>query len=421
MKKKRLMITLLLVISILLFAGFAYAYLASGVSNANRQEATITTGTMNLTFADGTTSLEATEMTIGTSVTKTFTVENTGTLDASASMYFEDLVNTYMEGSMTYRLEYSDSENGTYKLLKAESDMPRTRSSAYPISIPALISSIINVPAGEKLYYKLIITFNNLPDVDQTDDINAVLNTKFTMLPNTKYEYCFSDYGDEFTQTYCYDTFELCDTNKELHLTEGCHTQTKTNLESDYCFDTLDEFNTIQCYSSYDSCEEAHEYDHRTCFEKEANMAYCYDIGYGMACFDERSDCEYAAGTETNSSLCTYENIGRLGSKVSTEYCYYDWTEFEERCYETIDHCEENTPYDCYDKNTHLLEGQTVYFCHDGFSGNPQEEPVYCSHDLDTCNNYLNEVLTGGPNFDCYIYTLEEEVLANHGEIIMID
>ena len=155
MKKKRLMITLLLVISILMFVGFAYAYLAAGVNNDDAQEASITTGTMNLTFADGTSAFQAKEINIGESVTKTFTIENTGTLDATASMYFKDLVNTYLEGSMTYRLEYSENENGPYKLLKAESDVPY--SDNFTSQYLKLISNIIKVPAGEKLYYKLII------------------------------------------------------------------------------------------------------------------------------------------------------------------------------------------------------------------------------------------------------------------------
>ena len=176
MKKKRLMITLLSVISILMFVGFAYAYLAAGVNNNNAQTASITTGTMNLTFADGTTVLNATQMTIGESVTKTFTIENTGTLDATASMYFKDLVNTYMADSMSYRLEESTSENGTYEVLKHESTVPQSTSQS-----EHLISGRIIVPAGTKLYYRLIITFNNLPNIDQSADVNARLNTKFTL------------------------------------------------------------------------------------------------------------------------------------------------------------------------------------------------------------------------------------------------
>jgi len=176
MKKEKILTTVLLLIAVFVFTGFAYAYLAGGISNANRQEATITTGTMNLTFRDGTTSLAATSMTIGTSVTKTFTIENTGTLEGTASMYFKDLINTYMAESMSYRLEYATSENGTYSVLQAETNVPQSSTVS-----EKLLYGNITVPAGTKLYYKLIITFNNLPNVDQTADVNAVLNTKFTL------------------------------------------------------------------------------------------------------------------------------------------------------------------------------------------------------------------------------------------------
>ena len=175
MKKKRLMITLLLAISILMCVGFAYAYLAGGISNVYKQTASITTGTMNLTFADGTTVLNATEITIGESVTKTFTIENTGSLDATASMYFKNLKNTYMERSLIYTLEYSISENGTYTVLRKDATMPRSDAGA-----KELLYGRITVPAGTKLYYKLTVTFIDT-GIDQSADVNATFNTSFTL------------------------------------------------------------------------------------------------------------------------------------------------------------------------------------------------------------------------------------------------
>jgi len=176
MNRKKTLTTLLLVISVLMITGFSYAYIGGALSNANKQTASITTGTMTLVFADGTSTLAAKEINIGESITKTFTVENTGTLEATASMYFKDLVNTYMTNSMSYRLEYATSESGTYNVLKEETNVPRSSTAA-----EELLYGEITVPAGTKYYYKLIITFNNLPEIDQTPDLDAVLNTKFTL------------------------------------------------------------------------------------------------------------------------------------------------------------------------------------------------------------------------------------------------
>jgi len=176
MNRKKTLTTLLLVISVLMITGFSYAYIGGALSNANKQTASITTGTMTLVFADGTSTLAAKEINIGESITKTFTVENTGTLEATASMYFKDLVNTYITDSMSYRLEYATSESGTYNVLKEETNVPRSSTAA-----EELLYGEITVPAGTKYYYKLIITFNNLPEIDQTPDLDAVLNTKFTL------------------------------------------------------------------------------------------------------------------------------------------------------------------------------------------------------------------------------------------------
>jgi len=370
MKKKRLMITLLLIISILMFVGFAYAYLAAGVNNNNAQEASITTGTMNLTFADGTTSLEATEMTIGTSVTKTFTVENTGTLDASASMYFDKLVNTYMDGSMTYRLEYSENENGPYKLLKAETMVPHGR------NFPQLISSIINVPAGEKLYYKLIITFNNLPDVDQTEDIDAVVNTKFTMIANSEYEYCYDDTGGFlYFNTFCYDTLEWCNEDAQNGLIDGCYSQTKTNFESDYCFNTLDENNTLECYKSYNECEVANDDNSGPCFEQKADIVWC---NYSDECFDDEIEC----GSSDSQYSCYKQNTRYLPTAAVTEYCTNG------TCYNTLQECNLNKISTNSSCDRKITIPEQIRYCY-------MDEG-----DLETCYDTIEECESYG--YDCY-------------------
>jgi len=349
MKKKRLMITLLLVISILMFVGFAYAYLAAGVNNDDAQEASITTGTMNLTFADGTSAFQAKEINIGESVTKTFTIENTGTLDATASMYFKDLVNTYLEGSMTYRLEYSENENGPYKLLKAESDVPY--SDNFTSQYLKLISNIIKVPAGEKLYYKLIITFNNLQDLDQSADLDAVLNTKFTLLASSNYEYC-GESGNEFEYDECFDTIEECERNTF----GGCYTQVRER--SEYCYIEDDE---LYCYDSYEDCEydvSTTDYPDNLCFEKDAEMVSCFNFDSTWTCYSGFQDwCEYDADAYTDFTgpypNCTSVNFRNQGEILSTEYC------FEGECYETLEECRaDNYPYvepgyDCYRVTTH--------------------------------------------------------------------
>ena len=172
MKKKRLMITLLLVISILMFVGFAYAYLAAGVNNDKAQTASITTGTMNLTFADNDNGINE-QMVIGNTITKKFKIQNTGSLDATASIYWSNLINTYMRDSLTYELTVAPTETGTYEPI----DLGNIPAS----SNETLLSDGIYVPAQTTYYYNLNITFENLKDIDQFDDLDAIMSTKFNI------------------------------------------------------------------------------------------------------------------------------------------------------------------------------------------------------------------------------------------------
>ena len=194
MKRKKFLTTTFLVISVLMITSLSYAYLGGALSNEGKQTAQITTGTMHLIFADGSGVLASKEINIGESITKTFTIENTGTLEATASMYFKDLINTYMTDSMSYRLEYSTSENGIYNVLKEETNVPKST-----VSSEELLCGEITVPAGAKYYYKLVITFNDIPDVDQTADLDANLNTKFTLKAGHSTSYWLAQVGYPLT------------------------------------------------------------------------------------------------------------------------------------------------------------------------------------------------------------------------------
>ncbi len=161
-----------------------YAYFIINVNNENRQNAQIDTGTMRLTFADGNPTINERIM-LGETKTKTFTLENTGDLDAVVSIDWLDLVNTYMEGSLTYTLEQSETEGSGYTEIIGKTNVPVT-SAAFTTTL----APDITVPVGKKYYYNLIITFNDLADVDQEADRKANLSTKFTVSqPSTNRNY----------------------------------------------------------------------------------------------------------------------------------------------------------------------------------------------------------------------------------------
>ncbi len=98
--------------ALLLLVGVSYAYFSSAVNNDQNEKLSLDTGTMRLRFADNDRGINKV-MKFGETVTKKFTIENTGSLESSLSLDWLDLINTYTLGSLTYMLisKIKTSEN----------------------------------------------------------------------------------------------------------------------------------------------------------------------------------------------------------------------------------------------------------------------------------------------------------------------
>ena len=83
---------------------------------------------------------------------KRFVIENTGSLETSLSLDWDNFVNTYLDRSLSYSLSYSETEDGAYTKIVEETNMP---TSATPVSRP--LASELSVPAGKTYYYNLDI------------------------------------------------------------------------------------------------------------------------------------------------------------------------------------------------------------------------------------------------------------------------
>ncbi len=173
--RDQVLVILFALIVLLSVTTITYAFFTVNVSNDDAQTAEITAGTMALSFSDNDNGINEV-LNFGDSVTKKFIIENTGTLDAYAEISWLDIINTYLEESLTYTLEYSESTSGPYSKIVNNKNVPTS-----DIKTTEVLATGISVPAGKKYYYNLIITINNLPDVDQTPDINASFNTRFTL------------------------------------------------------------------------------------------------------------------------------------------------------------------------------------------------------------------------------------------------
>ena len=165
------------IFTVVLLAGLTYTYFAVSVSNENNEKVQTQTATMSLEFDDGDNGISA-NLNLGESIVKKFTLENTGTVDAYAKINWYNLVNTYTSNSLTWTLEQSTSENGTYT--SVGSGKVPTSSTA----TTAVLKNGLLVPVNTTYYYKLTITLNNL-DINQSSDINANMHSKFNLQPGT--------------------------------------------------------------------------------------------------------------------------------------------------------------------------------------------------------------------------------------------
>ncbi len=173
--RNQILLILFSLIVLLSVTAITYAFFTVNIRNDNPQMVEMTAGTMALTFSDNDNGINGV-LNFGDSITKKFIIENTGTLDAIAKISWLNLTNTYIEGSLTYTLEYSENVAGPYTKVVTNRNVPV--SSVQTIEV---LANELSVPAGKKYYYNLIITLNNLPDVDQTADINAIFNTNFIL------------------------------------------------------------------------------------------------------------------------------------------------------------------------------------------------------------------------------------------------
>ena len=151
--------------------------------NNSNEEISLKAGTMALTFEDGDNGINEV-LNFGETITKKFTLTNTGTMAASVKLSWFDLINTYTNGSLVYKLSYSKEEDGEYTELVPESNVPVSNE-----KIQQTLMSELSVASNDTYYFNLDITLKYLEDVDQTSDFNAMFQTQFTVLEAERFIY----------------------------------------------------------------------------------------------------------------------------------------------------------------------------------------------------------------------------------------
>jgi len=183
-KKEKTVITVIAIAIVLLAVAGSYAFFVANVNNDNKQVVELKTANMSLRFADNDGGISA-SLDFGKSITKEFLIENNGLVDANANMYWKDLTNTYLEQSLTYKLEYKTSVDSTdyIDIPVSSPNVPRSESPTSELLTEGLI-----IPSKTTYYYRLTITLEHLNEVDQTQDFNAKLSTWFDLKEGVKEE-----------------------------------------------------------------------------------------------------------------------------------------------------------------------------------------------------------------------------------------
>ena len=178
MKDKRILTITGIVLLFLMSVGFSYAYFTTTVSgNENAKDVIVQAGTLSLKYTDGP-EITAKNVQPGWTITKTVTVENTGTLDAIYNLKWKELTNTITNDELVFDLN-CESNNDTCSYINLEEQVVP--------SSPDLVMGDIIIYPGETQTLSLTLTFKELnkeQNYNQGKKFNGVLNIEETTTTN---------------------------------------------------------------------------------------------------------------------------------------------------------------------------------------------------------------------------------------------
>ena len=175
MKDKKILILSiigsLLLVSIAIASSYAY-FVANVSGNKDTNNVVVTNGVMSLEYKDGD-EINLANAVPGSSVTKTFTVKNTGNVATNYTIYFSELSNKFVDKTdLVYTLTSSDGGKNV-----AQTQVPSKND--------AMVSNYA-IEAGKTHTYTLTITFLN-KDENQNDNMNVSFTTKVSINETKEY------------------------------------------------------------------------------------------------------------------------------------------------------------------------------------------------------------------------------------------
>ena len=169
MKDKKIIILsivgILMLVSIVVATSYAY-FVANVSGNKDTNNVVVTNGVMALEYSDGD-EVSLANAIPGSSVSKTFTVKNTGNVATNYTIYFSELSNKFVDKTdLVYTLTSSDGGKNVVQ-------------TQVPSKNDAMVSNYA-IEAGKTHTYTLTITFLE-KNVKQDDNQNVSFSTKLTI------------------------------------------------------------------------------------------------------------------------------------------------------------------------------------------------------------------------------------------------
>jgi len=175
-------ITALVLITITLL-GLTYAYYRTRVIGNNAEKSIgVKVKKLEIVYSDDNSSIAATGIEPGYTATKTFSVENTGDESVEFNIIFDNVENGFNKGVAT-RGEYND---WSYKLYSGETvdETKVLATGEITTSREQSVLEKVSVASGEKLNYTLVVTYADLENIDQSDDMGQTFELRVNISEN---------------------------------------------------------------------------------------------------------------------------------------------------------------------------------------------------------------------------------------------
>ena len=150
---------------------FTYGYFKAEFSYQS-DELKVTTGTLNLDYVDERSLIYKENFKPGDVITKTFTIENTGTLDTTYDLIWKEYNNENNELVIKGICDSMTTNNIMIGTCSSIEEKPVTKDN---------LKSKVNIASGIKHKYTIEITFKNLDEeqnYNQGKSFNGIINVK---------------------------------------------------------------------------------------------------------------------------------------------------------------------------------------------------------------------------------------------------